>query len=121
MEEANILQSLGNFFKPEFLNRFDSIIEFSSLQKEDLLQIVDLMLQDLYTTLDEQHLTLQVTNEAKEKLAQLGYSPKFGARPLRRLIQEQLEDGIADFIFEQPEVKSFKAIVKNDQLQIVKA
>ena len=121
IEEATILQSLGNFFKPEFLNRFDSIIEFSSLQKEDLLQIVDLMLQDLYTTLDEQHLTLQVTNEAKEKLAQLGYSPKFGARPLRRLIQEQLEDGIADFIFEQPEVKSFQAIVKNDQIQIVKA
>lgn len=121
IEEATILQSLGNFFKPEFLNRFDSIIEFSSLQKEDLLQIVELMLQDLYTTLDEQHLTLQVTNEAKEKLAQLGYSPKFGARPLRRLIQEQLEDGIADFIFEQPEVKSFQAIVKNDQIQIVKA
>ena len=51
VEEANILQSLGNFFKPEFLNRFDSIIEFLSLQKEDLLQIVELMLQDLYATL----------------------------------------------------------------------
>lgn len=121
VEEANILQSLGNFFKPEFLNRFDSIIEFSTLQKEDLLQIVDLMLQDLYETLKNQHLSLEVTNEAKEKLATLGYNPAFGARPLRRLIQEQLEDGIADFIFEQPEVKNFKAIVENDQLKIVKA
>ena len=62
-----------------------------------------------------------VTIEAKEKLVTLGYSPTFGARPLRRMIQEQLEDGIADFIFEQPEVKSFKAIVENDQLKIVKA
>lgn len=121
VEEANILQSLGSFFKPEFLNRFDSIIEFSALLKEDLLQIVELMLQDLYTTLNEQHLSIDVTNEAKEKLAQLGYDPAFGARPLRRLIQEQLEDGIADFIFEQPEVKAFKAVVENDQLQIVKA
>ena len=51
IEEATILQSLGNFFKPEFLNRFDSIIEFSALEKEDLLQIVDLMLQELYETL----------------------------------------------------------------------
>lgn len=121
VEEATILQSLGSFFKPEFLNRFDSIIEFSALQKEDLLQIVELMLQDLYATLNEQHLSINVTNEAKEKLAQLGYDPAFGARPLRRLIQEQLEDGIADFIFEQPEVKAFKAVVENDQLQIVKA
>ena len=121
VEEANILQSLGNFFKPEFLNRFDSIIEFLSLQKEDLLQIVELMLQDLYATLQDQNLSLVVTIEAKEKLVTLGYSPTFGARPLRRMIQEQLEDGIADFIFEQPEVKSFKAIVENDQLKIVKA
>ena len=121
VEEANILQSLGNFFKPEFLNRFDSIIEFLSLQKEDLLQIVELMLQDLYATLQDQELSLAVTIEAKEKLVTLGYSPTFGARPLRRMIQEQLEDGIADFIFEQPEVKSFKAIVENGQLKIVKA
>lgn len=120
-EEATILQSLGNFFKPEFLNRFDSIIEFQSLQKEDLLQIVNLMLQELDSTLAEQHLSLEVTKEAKEKLAELGYNPTFGARPLRRLIQEQLEDGIADFIFEQPEVTSFKAIIENEQVKIVKA
>ena len=121
IEEATILQSLGNFFKPEFLNRFDSIIEFSVLQKEDLLQIVELMLQDLYKTLHDQNLSLEVSEEAKEKLAELGYNPAFGARPLRRVIQEQLEDGIADFIFEQQEVKNFKAIVENDQLKIVKA
>ncbi|MFJ8265558.1 ATP-dependent Clp protease ATP-binding subunit [Peribacillus asahii] len=117
--EANILQSLGNFFKPEFLNRFDSIIEFSALQKEDLLQIVELMLQELYTTLGTQQLSLEVTDAAKEKLVELGYNPSFGARPLRRVIQEQLEDGIADFIFERPEVKSFKAIFENENVKIV--
>jgi ATP-dependent Clp protease ATP-binding subunit ClpE len=119
VEEATILQSLGNYFKPEFLNRFDSIIEFSALNKEDLLQIVDIMLNDLYETIASQELNLEVTVEAKEKLAELGYHPAFGARPLRRVIQEQLEDGIADFIFEQPEVKSFKAVVEDGNLKIV--
>ncbi|RFU63841.1 ATP-dependent Clp protease ATP-binding subunit [Peribacillus glennii] len=121
VEEATILQSLGNYFKPEFLNRFDSIIEFSALKKEDLLQIVEIMLQDLYQTISEQGLSLEVTVDAKEKLAELGYHPSFGARPLRRIIQEQLEDGIADFIFEQPEVKSFKAVVEEGKLKIISA
>ncbi|PLT33947.1 ATP-dependent Clp protease ATP-binding subunit [Bacillus sp. V5-8f] len=121
VEEATILQSLGNYFKPEFLNRFDSIIEFSSLKKEDLLQIVDIMLRDLDETIAEQGMALEVTVEAKEKLAELGYHPSFGARPLRRIIQEQLEDGIADFIFEQPEIKSFKAVVEEGKLKITAA
>ncbi|PLR76231.1 ATP-dependent Clp protease ATP-binding subunit [Bacillus sp. V3-13] len=119
IEEASILQSLGGFFKPEFLNRFDSIIEFSALKKEDLLQIVDIMLKDLDQTLASQGLSLEVSNEAKEKLVELGYDPAFGARPLRRVIQEQLEDAIADFIFEQPEVKDFKAVVESGQIKII--
>ncbi|MFJ5624069.1 ATP-dependent Clp protease ATP-binding subunit [Peribacillus loiseleuriae] len=118
-EEASILQSLGSFFKPEFLNRFDNIIEFAALKKDDLLQIVDLLLQELYETIEAQDLSIEVTEEAKEKLVDLGYHPAYGARPLRRMIQEQLEDGIADFIFEQPEVKSFKAIVENNKMKIV--
>ncbi|WP_419880930.1 AAA family ATPase [Peribacillus sp. B-H-3] len=121
VEEATILQSLGNFFKPEFLNRFDSIIEFSSLEKEDLLKIVDLMLAELYETIRVQGLSLEVTKEAKDKLADLGYHPAFGARPLRRVIQEQLEDAIADFIFEKPDVKSFKAVEENGEIKITAA
>ncbi|MDQ0219712.1 ATP-dependent Clp protease ATP-binding subunit ClpE [Peribacillus cavernae] len=121
VEEATILQSLGSYFKPEFLNRFDNIIEFSALKKEDLLQIVDIMLADLYETITAQGLSLEVTVEAKEKLAELGYHPSFGARPLRRIIQEQLEDGIVDFIFEQPEMKNFKAVVEDGNLKIVAA
>ena len=98
MEEASILDSLGSFFKPEFLNRFDSIIEFNSLEKEHILTIVDLMVNELQDTLKEQNIEFSITLEAKEKLAELGYHPAFGARPLRRVIQEQLEDKIADFI-----------------------
>ncbi|CAH0154191.1 ATP-dependent Clp protease ATP-binding subunit ClpE [Peribacillus sp. Bi96] len=120
VEEASILQSLGSFFKPEFLNRFDSIIEFSALKKEDLLQIVDIMISELDETLSAQELTLVVTDEAKQKLIELGYHPTFGARPLRRVIQEQLEDGITDFIFEQPEVMNFTAIVEDNQMKIIK-
>lgn len=121
VEEATILQSLGSFFKPEFLNRFDSIIEFKALDKKHLVQIVDLMLIELEETLNSQELKLDVTTEAKEKIAELGYHPEFGARPLRRIIQEQLEDGIADYIFEQPDVKHFTTLVEENQVKITAA
>lgn len=116
--ESNILDSLGLFFKPEFLNRFDSIIEFKSLEKPQLLQIVDIMLNDLQQMLQEQDITLLVHEEAKEKLAELGYHQAFGARPLRRVIQEQLEDKIADYILEEPEVKQLSATVENSEIVI---
>ncbi|WP_160720334.1 ATP-dependent Clp protease ATP-binding subunit [Bacillus sp. USDA818B3_A] len=119
VEEASILDSLGSFFKPEFLNRFDSIIEFNALDKEHILSIVDLMVQELQYTLDEQNITFTITNEAKEKLAELGYHPAFGARPLRRVIQEQLEDKIADFILEEPEAKQFVTVLENNELKVV--
>ncbi len=118
VEEASILDSLGGFFKPEFLNRFDSIIEFNSLDKEHILTIVDLMINELEDMLKEQHIELTISTEAKEKLAELGYHPAFGARPLRRVIQEQLEDKIADFILDKPDVKKLAAIVENDELKI---
>ncbi len=105
-KETNILESLGSFFKPEFLNRFDSIIEFNQLDKEELLEIVELLLQELQFTLAEQQLTLDIAPEVKVKLTELGYHPEFGARPLRRVIQEQLEDQIADFILDNSENKS---------------
>jgi ATP-dependent Clp protease ATP-binding subunit ClpE len=119
IEEASILDSLGSFFKPEFLNRFDNIIEFSSLDKEHILYIVDLMITELQESLAEQSIQLSVTTEAKEKLAVLGYHPAFGARPLRRVIQEQLEDKIADFILDQPDVKKLAVVSKEDQLKVV--
>ncbi|MEY2191424.1 AAA family ATPase [Neobacillus sp. BF23-41] len=119
IEEASILDSLGGFFKPEFLNRFDSIIEFNSLGKEHILYIVDLMISELQETLTEQKIELTITTEAKEKLAMLGYHPAFGARPLRRVIQEELEDKIADFILEEPDTKKLSAVVEENQLKVV--
>lgn len=120
-EEASILDSLGSFFKPEFLNRFDSIIEFNSLDKEHIMQIVDLMVSDLQETLKEQNIEFTITLEAKEKLAELGYHPAFGARPLRRVIQEHLEDKIADFILEQPEAVMLAGIIEDDHLKVTSA
>lgn len=118
VNESSILDSLGGFFKPEFLNRFDSIIEFKALEKEHLLQIVNLMLTELKDVLSEQNIRLEVEAEVKEKLAELGYHPAFGARPLRRSIQEQLEDSIADFILEEPNATELKAVIENDDIII---
>ncbi|MDM5226448.1 ATP-dependent Clp protease ATP-binding subunit [Cytobacillus sp. NJ13] len=116
--ESNILESLGSFFKPEFLNRFDSIIEFKALEKEHLLKIVGLMLNELQETLNEQDIELTVTQEAKEKLAADGYHPVFGARPLRRIIQDELEDKIADFIIDHGGNSHLLADLKDEAIVI---
>ncbi|WP_282155127.1 ATP-dependent Clp protease ATP-binding subunit [Cytobacillus gottheilii] len=118
VNEATILDSLGGFFKPEFLNRFDNIIEFKSLLPEDLLKITDILLADLIHSLKEQQIELQIDDTVKVKLAELGYDPKFGARPLRRVIQDQLEDVIADFIIDQEDCKRLYAALENDKIVI---
>jgi ATP-dependent Clp protease ATP-binding subunit ClpE len=114
---TSVLESLNAYFKPEFLNRFDAIIEFKSLQKEHMLQIVDLMLNEVKATLREQHIDLDVTQAAKEKLAELGYHPAFGARPLRRVIQEHVEDKIADVLLdENDQVKTICIDIENNEI-----
>jgi ATP-dependent Clp protease ATP-binding subunit ClpE len=118
VEESQLLQSLGSFFKPEFLNRFDSIIEFSSLEKEDLLKIVTLMIKELAETLAEQNISITVTNEAKEKLAALGYHPAFGARPLRRVIQEHVEDQITDLLLDHENMSRIHVDVVDDKVVV---
>ena len=118
MKESNILQSLGQYFKPEFLNRFDSIIEFKSLEKQQLIQIVDLMLHELSENLQEQQISFTLTNDVKNKLVELGYHPEFGARPLRRVIQEQLEDKIADYILDQGQTGELTAVLENEEIVI---
>ncbi|MFB1081305.1 AAA family ATPase [Jeotgalibacillus sp. JSM ZJ347] len=119
-DEASILESLSDFFKPEFLNRFDSIIEFDSLGKEHLIKIVDLMLDELNELIEEQQMTLEVSEEVKAKIAELGYHPSFGARPLRRVIQEKIEDQITDFMYDFPEEKHLKAVLVDDEIKIKK-
>ncbi|PFA63297.1 ATP-dependent Clp protease ATP-binding subunit [Bacillus sp. AFS015802] len=118
IKETNILQSLGAYFKPEFLNRFDSIIEFESLEKEELLQILDLMLNELQTELKEQGITVTIDDEAKRKLVELGYHPEFGARPLRRVIQERVEDNIADFLLDEEGVTELIVSVENEEIVV---
>jgi len=120
IEESTLLQSLGNFFKPEFLNRFDAIVEFKALEKEHLLKITDLLLADLSDALAEQHISLTVSDEAKEKLVELGTHPDFGARPLRRVIQEHLEDSLADFILDEPGAAELTALLEEDKIIIQK-
>ena len=107
----SVLGELGNFFSPEFMNRFDGIIEFKALSKDNLLQIVELMLADVNKRLSSNNIHLDVTDKVKEKLVDLGYDPKMGARPLRRTIQDYIEDAITDYYLENPREKDLKAVM----------
>lgn len=107
----SVLGELGNFFSPEFMNRFDGIIEFKALSKDNLLQIVELMLADVNKRLSSNNIHLDVTDKVKEKLVDLGYDPKMGARPLRRTIQDYIEDAITDYYLENPIEKDLKAVM----------
>lgn len=107
----SVLGELGNFFSPEFMNRFDGIIEFKALSKDNLLQIVELMLADVNKRLSSNNIRLDATDKVKEKLVDLGYDPKMGARPLRRTIQDYIEDTITDYYLENPSEKDLKAVM----------
>ncbi|MQR97371.1 ATP-dependent Clp protease ATP-binding subunit [Fictibacillus phosphorivorans] len=120
-KETQILDSLGGYFKPEFLNRFDSIVQFQSLKEEHLVKIVDLMLQELADQLKDQNISITVTSAAKQKLAKLGYHPAFGARPLRRIIQEHIEDKIADVLLDDENVEKLTVNVAEGQIVVKKA
>ena len=118
----SVLGELGNFFSPEFMNRFDGIIEFKALSKDNLLQIVELMLADVNKRLSSNNIHLDVTDKVKEKLVDLGYDPKMGARPLRRTIQDYIEDSITDYYLENPSEKDLKAVMtSNGKIQIKSA
>ncbi|MFS9174158.1 ATP-dependent Clp protease ATP-binding subunit [Streptococcus sp. DTU_2020_1000888_1_SI_GRL_NUU_041A] len=117
----SVLGELGNFFSPEFMNRFDGIIEFQALSKDNLLQIVNLMLDDVNQRLATNDIHLDVTEKVKEKLVDLGYDPKMGARPLRRTIQDHIEDAITDFYLENPSEKGLKAIMTSNGKILIKS
>ena len=117
----SVLNQLGDFFSPEFMNRFDGIIEFSALSKENLLTIVDLMLDNVNQRLANNGIHLSVTEKVKEKLVDLGYDPKMGARPLRRTIQDHIEDAITDFYLENPNEKDLKAVMTSKGHMTIKS
>ena len=94
-DDQDIMTKLKAFFRPEFLNRLDEIIRFNALRKEDIRKIVDIQIARLQKRLDERHITLKLDNKAEDWLAENGYSPEFGARPLKRLIVQEIENPLA--------------------------
>lgn len=110
---------LGQYFKPEFLNRLDDIVEFEPLSKESLIQIVDLMLDKTNEMIKDQDLHINVTPEAKNLLVEKGYDPDMGARPLRRVIQAMIEDKVADYKLDHPTAKNLTAKRHENDIIIV--
>ncbi|EIX7084192.1 ATP-dependent Clp protease ATP-binding subunit, partial [Listeria innocua] len=106
--DQSLMDKLAPFFRPEFLNRFNGIVEFSHLTKQDLSQIVDLMLSDVQKTLAKKSIKLEVTKAAKDWLMEQGYDEAMGARPLRRVIEQQIRDKVTDFYLDHLDVKNLK-------------
>ncbi|KAF0336134.1 ATP-dependent Clp protease ATP-binding subunit [Pediococcus acidilactici] len=117
-KDQSLMDRLAPFFRPEFLNRFNGIVEFSHLTKKDLSQIVDLMIADVQKTLAKKDLTLEVTKPAKDWLMEQGYDEAMGARPLRRVIEQQILDKVTDFYLDHLDVKNLKADLVDDQIVI---
>ena len=109
---------MSQYFKPEFLNRFDDIIQFHPLSKGNLLQIVNLLLDKTNAMVSDQGLHIKVTDAAKDKLVEEGYDPEMGARPLRRVIQEEIEDKVADYKLDHTEAKQLVADLKDGKITI---
>ncbi|WP_165209008.1 ATP-dependent Clp protease ATP-binding subunit [Streptococcus tangpeifui] len=120
-KELSLRDKLAPFFRPEFLNRFNGVIEFSHLSKEDLKEIVDLMLDEVNHTLAKKNITLEVSEAAKAYLIEEGYDEAMGARPLRRVIEGQIRDKVTDFYLDHLDVKALKADMVDGQLVISKA
>ncbi|WP_125712872.1 AAA family ATPase [Companilactobacillus kedongensis] len=119
-KDEKLMDKLAPYFRPEFLNRFNGIVEFTHLSKADLNQIVDLMLDDVNKNLAKKQITLEVTPEAKEWLIDEGYDEAMGARPLRRVIEQQIRDKVAEFYLDNLDVKSLKAELAEGTIKIVK-
>lgn len=117
----SVLNKLGDYFKPEFLNRFDDIVEFNQLSKDDLKKIVSLMLDNVNKMLENRGITIDVSDAAKDKLVEKGYNPEMGARPLRRVIQEEVEDKVADYYLNNPSSKHLSVEVNNENKVFVNA
>lgn len=117
--QSKLLQRLENYFRPEFLNRFDDIVEFDQLTQDYLLTIVDLLLADMNANLADNQLHVTVSDAAKQQLAKLGYNPVLGARPLRRVIQDQIADQLADYYLLHPESTNLYADWDAETNQII--
>ncbi|WP_392452788.1 AAA family ATPase [Streptococcus parasuis] len=117
-EKRDIMERIAPYFRPEFLNRFNAVIEFKHLDKEDLKAIVELLLKQVNNTLAKKGIHLVVTEAAKELLMEEGYDKAMGARPLRRVIESQIRDKVTDFYLDHIEAKNLEADVVNGTIQI---
>ena len=114
-----LLDELKRKFRPEFINRVDSVIVFRELSQDDILKIVDIIMDRVNERLKEHQLTVEVTEEAKAWLAEEGYDPEFGARPLRRVIQTEVEDTLSDAVLAGRFQEGDTAIVDVEEDEIV--
>lgn len=117
-KDEEIMKKLAPYFRPEFLNRFNAVIEFSHLTKDDLKHIVDLMLSDVNRNLAKKDLDLVVSDEAKDYLIEQGYDEAMGARPLRRVIEQQIRDKVTDYYLDHINAKHLEADMKDGELVI---
>ncbi|HFI0934311.1 TPA: ATP-dependent Clp protease ATP-binding subunit [Streptococcus suis] len=117
-EELDIMDRIAPFFRPEFLNRFNAVIEFKHLDKEDLKAIVELMLAQVNKTLAKKGIHLEVTEATKELLMEAGYDKAMGARPLRRVIENQIRDKVTDFYLDHTNVTNLLADVADNEIKI---
>ena len=118
IHDKDIIKKLTPYFRPEFLNRFNAIVEFSHLTKKDLKQIVNLMLEEVNETLAKKGIDLVVSDHAKDYLIEQGYNEAMGARPLRRVIEQQIRDKITDFYLDHLDVKHLQADMQDGELVI---
>ncbi len=116
--KTDIMERIAPYFRPEFLNRFNGVIEFNHLSKDNLKKIVDLMLAQVNKTLAKKGITLDVTEEAKDLLMEQGYDKAMGARPLRRVVETEIRDNVTDFYLDNIDVKHLLADVKDGHIVI---
>ena len=120
-DEEDLIKKLTAYFRPEFLNRFNAIVEFHSLTKDDLKKIVDLMLADVNKTLAKKGMDVKVTNTAKQYLIDEGYDKAMGARPLRRVIEREIRDKVTDYYLDHLDAKHLVAEMQDGKLVVVDA
>lgn len=115
-EFDDVMNELKRFFRPEFLNRFNGIVEFTHLDKHALQDIINLLLDDVQVTLDKKDITMNVSQEAKDWLIEQGYDKQMGARPLRRVVEQQVRDKITDYYLDYTDVKHVDIDIDNDEI-----
>ncbi|MDT4071676.1 ATP-dependent Clp protease ATP-binding subunit ClpL, partial [Staphylococcus aureus] len=117
-EEKDIMHEMKKFFRPEFLNRFNGIVQFLHLDKDALQDIVNLLLDDVQVTLDKKGITMDVSQDAKDWLIEEGYDEELGARPLRRIVEQQVRDKITDYYLDHTDVKHVDIDVEDNELVV---